>query len=138
MNRVQFGNWVPGAVLRVYSKRHNVWHFGIATSLDASGLMVMHGSKDRAQFALTSYGEFAGDQAVDYTWFPESFETQRAVLSRAESLLGRPFRLLDSNCEDYVNWIVTGVARSPQREQGVLGVLILLFLGGLGGLLVKR
>ncbi len=138
MNRIQFGNWVPGAVLRTYSKRHNVWHFGIAAHLDASGPMVMHGSKDRGQFTLTPYSEFADGQAADYTWFPENLETQEAVLNRAESLLGKPFRLFDSNCEDYVNWIVTGVARSPQREQAVLGVLILLLLGGLGGILVKR
>ena len=29
-----YDNWVPGGVLRVYSKRHNVWHFGIAGSMN--------------------------------------------------------------------------------------------------------
>jgi hypothetical protein len=130
----QYGNWVPGGVLRVYSKRHNVWHFGIAGSMIGT---VMHGSKDIGQFAATSYDEFAQGQPTEYTWLPENYEAQQAVLNRAESLIGRPFRLLNANCEDYVNWIVTGVARSPQREQVALVVLVLVILG-LGGALAVR
>lgn len=127
-----YDNWVPGGVLRVYSKRHNVWHFGIASSVNG---MVMHASKDIGCFTETTYEEFAPDQPTIYTWTPESFENQQEVLSRAESLLGRPFRLLNANCEDYVNWIVTGVARSPQRERaGLAAVLVIvLVIGGLGG-----
>jgi hypothetical protein len=130
MFRQQLGDWVPGGVIRVYSKRHNVWHFGIA---DLNGT-VMHASKDIGQFTVTTYDVFAQGQATEYTWLPESFEKQQEVLSRAESLLGRPFHLLNANCEDYVNWIVTGVARSPQRERAALVALILvLVIGGLGG-----
>ena len=137
MYRVEYGNWVPGAVIRVYSKRHNVWHFGIA-DWSANGPMVMHGSKDRGRFVRTTLDEFADGQTTDYTWLPDTYETQQEVLKRAESLLGNPFRLLNANCEDYVNWIVTGVARSPQRENVALAALILLFLGGIGGALVKK
>ena len=136
---LQYGNWVPGGVLRVYSKRHNVWHFGIAGSTTGT---VMHASKDIGQFTLTSYDEFAQGQPTEYTWLPQSFEAREAVLSRAASLLGRPFHLLNANCEDYVNWIVTGVARSPQRERAALVALILVILfgglGGFGGTLVRR
>jgi hypothetical protein len=135
----QFENWVPGGVLRVYSKRHNVWHVGIASALNG---MVLHASKERGQFILTTYDEFAQGQPAEYTWLPESFEKQEEVLSRAESLLGRPFHLLNANCEDYVNWIVTGVARSPQRERAAVAALILLVifggLGGFGGAVVRR
>jgi len=138
MYRVEYGNWVPGAVIRVYSKRHHVWHVGIADWPGPYGPMVMHGSKDRGQFVRTTFDEFANGEPSDYTWVPDAFETQQAVLGRAESLLGRPFRLLNANCEDYVNWIVTGVARSPQREQVALAALILLFFGGIGGALVSR
>jgi hypothetical protein len=95
--------------------------------------MVMHASKDRGQFVLSALEEFAEGQPLQYTWLPESFEAQQAVLGRAESLLGMPFNLLIANCEDYVNWIVTGVARSPQREQLTLAAaLIILFWGGFG------
>lgn len=131
---LQYGNWVPGGVLRVYSKRHNVWHFGIA---DLQNGMVMHASKDIGQFTTTTYEEFAQDQVTEYSWLPENFQQEQAVLERAGSLLGRPFHLLNANCEDYVNWIVTGVARSPQREQVAL-VLLLLGLGGLGLALSAR
>ena len=54
-----YDNWVPGGVLRVYSKRHNVWHFGIASSMNG---MVMHASKDIGEFTETTYEEFAHDQ----------------------------------------------------------------------------
>src|SRR5215472_8631952 len=135
MHRLEYGNWVPGSVIRVYSKRHHVWHFGIADWPIGLQPMVMHGSKDRGQFVRTTFDEFARGELTSYTWLPESSETQQAVLGRAESLLGKPFRLLNANCEDYVNRIVTGVARSPQREQFALTALILLVLGGIGGAL---
>ena len=131
---LQYGDWVPGAVLRVYSKRHNVWHFGIADSVNG---MVMHASKDIGQFAMTTYEEFAQDQVAEYTWLPENFRKEQEVLARAKSLLGRPFHLLNANCEDYVNWIVTGVARSPQRELAAL-VVLFLAVGGLGLALSAR
>lgn len=76
MSRLQYGNWVPGAVLRVYSKRRGVWHFGIAGSLSVSGPMVVHASKDRGEFVLTTYEEFTEGQPAEYTWMPESFEVQ--------------------------------------------------------------
>jgi len=71
--------------------------------------MVLHGSKDRGQFSVTTFEEFAEGQPITYTWLPPSFEVQQTVLRRAESQIGKPFRLLDSDCEDSVNWIVTGV-----------------------------
>lgn len=137
MNRIQYGNWVPGGVLRVYSKRRAVWHFGIADSLDISGQTVLHASKDRGIFTRTSYEEFSEGQVAEYTWLPDSLESQQTVLARAKTQIGKPYRLIDSDCEDYVNWIVTGVARSPQREQAVVAILIILLLGGLGGMLAK-
>lgn len=134
MDRIQYGNWVPGGVLRVYSKHRGVWHFGIAGRTPG---MVMHGSKDRGQFVETTFAEFADGQASAYTWLPEDWAGQENALNRAESQLGKPFRLLSSNCEDYVNWIVTGVARSPQREQHFaiagLSVLALFLIGGMLG-----
>jgi hypothetical protein len=135
MNRVQHKNWIPGAVLRVYSKRWQVWHFGIAGSLTVQGPMVMHASKDRGQFVLTTCDEFSEGEPIEYTWVPESLEEQQAVLTRAEGQLGNPYRLSDLDCEDYVNWIVTGVARSPQREEVALAVLIFLAVFGIGGML---
>lgn len=54
MHRFEYGNWVPGSVIRVYSKRHNVWHFGIADWLNGHQPTVLHGSKDRGQFVRTT------------------------------------------------------------------------------------
>jgi len=133
MNCIRHSNWIPGGVLRVYSRRYGVWHCGILTWLYGMP-MVMHGSKERGRFALTTYEEFADGQPAQYTWLPESLEIQQAVLSRATSLLGKPFNLFTANCEDDVNWIVTGVARSPQREQAVtMAIVVVLLFGGFGG-----
>lgn len=130
MNRIQYGNWVPGGVLRVYSKRYGVWHFGVAGRTFGC---VMHGSKDRGQFLETTFEEFAEGQPDTYTWLPSDCQQQEEVLVRAESQIGKPYQLLRSNCEDYVNWIVTGVAKSPQRDQHValafLGVLAVSLIG---------
>jgi hypothetical protein len=108
----QVGDWVPGSVVRVFSRRHGVWHFGI---LAANG-WVYHASKDRGMFVLTTFAEFAENQSATYTWKPANYESQQLVLVRAHGQLGNKFDLLTANCEDYVNWIVAGVARSPQRE----------------------
>jgi len=129
MNRIQYGNWIPGGVLRVFSQRRGVWHFGIAAGLG----MVMHASKERGRFVLTTFAEFSEGQHVDYTWLPTTVQQQQAALNRAESQIGKPFYLLTANCEDYVNWIITGVARSPQRELfGVAGLVLGLLACMLG------
>ena len=127
MNRIEYGNWVPGAVLRVFSPRHLVYHYGIAGPLDLGGRpTVYQGSKDRGIFLQTCYEEFADGQQALYTWLPQNFEQQAAALNRTESQVGQAFSLSRANCEDYVNWIVTGIAYSPQRN------FVLLALGIIG------
>ncbi len=129
MNRIEIGSWVPGSVLRVYSPSYLVNHFGIAGSLDQSGRpTVYHASKDRCSLVLTFYEEFAGGQQPVYVWQPQNLEAQQAVLTRAQSLVGRPYDLMRANCEDYVNWIVMGIASSPQRTiigVAALGIVVL-------------
>lgn len=125
-------NWVPGSVIRVFSKNRGVWHFGITGTVWGT---VYHASKELGAFALTDYDQFAWGQDVQYTWFPETAEKRDDVIGRADNLCGKPYRLMAANCEDYVNWIVTGVARSPQRDQAVaLAILLGILGGGLGGL----
>ena len=135
MNRIQYGNWIPGGVVRTWSQKRSVWHFGIAGSLGVHGPVVLHASKDRGEFAATPASEFAEGQTLSYTWLPKNFEEQQLVLNRAESQIGKPFRLLNSNCEDYVNWIVTGTARSPQREKVVAALLLSAVVIGIGAAL---
>lgn len=72
---------------------------------------------------------------MTYAWTPEDYSTQEAVLARAESQLGRRYNLFNANCEDLVNWIITGKARSPQRENAfaltIVAGLVLALLSGL-------
>jgi hypothetical protein len=131
MQPIRYGNWILGGVLRVFSQRRGVWHFGILAGTGPMGWMVMHASKDRGGFVITTFSEFCEGQPVEYTWLPTTYEQQQGVLQRAQSQIGQPYNLLMANCEDYVNWIVTGVARSPQRENLTGVALALVVLGGL-------
>lgn len=126
-----YQDWIPGAVLRVWSARYGVWHFGIASSIPG---YVYHASKDRGQFALTSFTEFSEGQTVTYEWYPESHQVQM-VLNRANGVIGHRYDLFSSNCEDFVNWVITGTARSPQREQTVAALVLLLIVLGVGSAL---
>ena len=127
-----YDNWIPGAALRVWSPRHGVRHFGIAGWVPGT---VYHASKDRGQFVLTSFEEFAEGQPAFYERYPQPHQAQ-TVIARAESVIGHRYDLLASNCEDFVNWIFTGTARSPQREGAIVAALVVLALliVGFGGL----
>ena len=106
----------------------NRGHYGIAgLSLGT----VYHASKDRGAFLLTGFQEFSEGQPAVYIWCPSDLISRNASLLRAASLVGKKYELLTANCEDYVNWIVTGHARSPQRES-VAGAVILALLAILG------
>jgi hypothetical protein len=132
MNKLVRWDRVSGSVVRVYSRPHGVWHYGVLGSPTATGWTVFHASKDRGYFACTSFDEFADGLEVAGVWAPLTSEQQEAILHRASSIVGHPFRLRDSNCEDTVNWIIAGQARSPQRERiAVAAGIVLLF--GFGG-----
>src|SRR6266850_168058 len=45
MNRVEYGNWVPGAVVRFYRKRRGVCHYGIAGPLEMVGMPTVFQAK---------------------------------------------------------------------------------------------
>lgn len=129
MNRSQYGNWIPGAELRVYSRRYGVWHVGILVWVFGVP-MVIHASKDRGMVVQTTLEEFSEGLPVYYGRTSANLEAQNAILLRAQSVLGKPFNLLNADCEDYVNWIITGVARSPQRDGLILAAALLIIFGG--------
>jgi hypothetical protein len=80
MNRPQYENWVPGGVLRVYSKRYNVWHFGILTWLYGQA-MVMHASKERGHFVLTTLDEFAEGEPMQYCAYRKCYPVRLPLKS---------------------------------------------------------
>jgi hypothetical protein len=131
MYRIQYGDWIPGAEVRVYSRRFGVWHVGILVWL-CGVPMAIHASKDHGVVVRTSLEEFSEGLPVYYGRIPANLKTQDAILRRVHNVLGKPFNVLNANCEDYVNWIITGVARSPQREGMVLAAALFIIFG-LGG-----
>jgi hypothetical protein len=130
MNVLQ-SQWIPGAELRVWSRRRLVWHYGIAGWVPGTAV---HASKDRGQVALTSFDEFAEGETVWYGRLPRTFEARQVILDRAQSKIGKPFQLMKANCEDFVNWAITGTANSPQRDRAVGLAFAAAVLGIIAGL----
>lgn len=54
---------------------------------------------------------------------------QRAIVSRAESLLGWKYDLLNFNCDHLVTYAQDGIATSPQLQGLALAFIVALFLG---------
>ena len=54
---------------------------------------------------------------------------QRAIVSRAQSLLGWRYDLLNFNCDHLVTYAQDGVATSPQLQSLALAFAVALFVG---------
>jgi len=57
-----------------------------------------------------------------------SFERRTAV-ERALKLLGKPYSLIDFNCEHFANYVQHGKTESFQVNRGIVGLLILIIVG---------
>lgn len=90
---------------------------------------MIHASKDDGKIVVTSFDEFAEGQQVNYTRQPVSWEEQQTILQRANGRIGAPYNLLNANCEDFVTWVVTGKAQSPQRNQHFAFAIVVIGVG---------
>lgn len=84
------------------------------------GADVVHSDKESGRVVLVHFATFAAGQTVVVqsaqrgSWFE-----QKAIASRALSLLGQEFDLLNLNCEHLVSFAQTGRPESPQLKLGV-------------------
>ncbi len=102
--------------MRVWSWRYLVYHFGIAGPVDVYGRpTVIHNSKRHGGVVWTPLEEFTERAPFSVVWAPANAGQASAAVSRAKGQIGQPFDLWKSNCEDFVNWVVSGTAMSPQR-----------------------
>lgn len=131
---------VPGSVLSVWLPRYGVWHKGVLDWPDYSGVaQVMHNSKSHGGTVSTSLPEFAEGQPYRVIWVPTTREEQDSMIARARQGVGQiRFDLLESNCEDFVNWVKTGKPYSETRDLVFVGLLALAGAGLVVGMARSR
>jgi Lecithin retinol acyltransferase len=122
---------IPGTVLQVWSRQFLVYHKGIVDWYDPiSGQpRVIHSIKG-SFVESTSLAEFANGEPVAILSVPQTRHQQVLVLQRMHSIEGKPYHLLNANCEHVVNWALTGNAHSEQLT--VCALLAVLALGAYG------
>jgi hypothetical protein len=122
---------IPGTVLQVWSRQFLVFHKGIVDWADpiSGHPRVIHSIKGRF-VETTSFAEFANGELVTILSVPQTRQQQVQVLQRMHSIEGKPYHLLNANCEHVVNWALTGDAHSEQLTACAL--LAVLALGVYG------
>lgn len=76
--------------------------------------------------------ESLDDFSPDGTWRVDRRAppgSEAAVIERAFSRIGHPYRLLDWNCEHLISWVLTGKKQSEQLQQAVVVAAVGAFLG---------
>lgn len=114
-------------IRHIYVKRAWYDHHG----LDCGDGTVIHYSGRPGQRGVverTSVDLFAGDQQLHEILHVNRRFTNRETVVRAESRLGEStYRLLQNNCEHFVNWCISGRGYSPQvRAASIAAGLTLL------------
>lgn len=92
-------------------------HRGLVAGQDVFGrIWVIHNPKGGCvRYDLLDV--FADGQEVTIVPGPALSSAQRvAAVKRAQSLLGRPYDLLNFNCDHMVTFALAGVAKSPQLQ----------------------
>lgn len=123
---------IPGTVLQVWSRQFLVFHKGIVDWADPiSGQpRVIHSIKRRF-VESTSLAEFANGEPVSILSVPQTLQQQVLVLKRMHSIEGKPYHLLNANCEHVVNWALTGDAHSEQLTACTLLAVLVLGVYGI-------
>jgi Lecithin retinol acyltransferase len=117
---------VPGSVARFKSKRYGylLYHWGVIDWPDPifRDLRAIHSEKDSV-VKTTSLAEFSEGENLEIIWIPQTAQQQNSMLQRMHSLEGKPYDLFVANCEQVVNWALTGKSFSGQLRLATLLVL---------------
>ncbi|TAJ07883.1 MAG: hypothetical protein EPO61_12200 [Nitrospirae bacterium] len=113
--------YVPGSKVRVWD---GVFHYGIIDWPMQDGTeMVLH-SRKGCGVERTILNGFAQGKPIEVGSVPQSLDEQASILRRARRVIGKPYSLIDANCEHFANWAISGQAFSWQIAVGVLVCLV--------------
>jgi uncharacterized protein YycO len=70
------------------------------------------------------------DKITQVIRFTDSNSERKVLVQKALTRIGKPYNLINYNCEHFINEVKTGVASSPQVKAGLAfgGVLLLAIL----------
>jgi lecithin:retinol acyltransferase len=103
-------------------------HVGIILEVPYFGpIIVAHNDKHRGVEIVTLESFSAGRRVEVDSRVIGGSKVQAEMVRRARSLVGRPYDLLDFNCEHYASYVQTGKAASPQLQ--AVGILALVLVG---------
>lgn len=118
-------NYVPGSILKVWSTRYNVFHYGVVDWPSAFGQpRILHSPKG-GKLCSTALNEFTEGNTPEPTWVPHSREEQVSIISGMRQQIGKPYDLLTANCEHVVSLAATGRSYSPQLQAACFFVAFL-------------
>lgn len=116
---------LPGDRLRVQGR----WatHEGVAIGplRTLPGFWVIHNAMATG-VQLVPFERFSRGKPVTVAFRPHP-RAVPGLIQRAFSILGKPYKLLDWNCQDAMEWVFSGKAESYERDAALgLGLLFLL------------
>ena len=122
----------PGVLYRY--KDMLIKHYGIHTERGT----VIHNHPTFGMVVETSYKEFATGEFVtcvqrEMDWLPDDM-----ILQRARSKIGKNYKLLRYNCEDFINDVRYGKSFSKQRNWAFFILALIPVLVGVIALIKRR
>ena len=118
----------PGDILKVYSAKKFVWHFGIYAG---NGMIIDHAPRNGAH--ERTWDEFSEGEDVYIVPREHDDLPREEILRRARLNLGRwAYNMFNSNCEHFINWCRKGKLKSKQVltiGAIIIGLILAIFFG---------
>ncbi len=105
-----------------------VHHHGIVTGswLDPATnnwcIMVTHTTLRHGGVVVTTLDEFCEGRPIDIVAQPASVEHQQLILATANANIGKPYALLNCNCEHFASFCYTQEAESRQVQSAAVAL----------------
>lgn len=109
-------------------------HHAIYLGRDQNGVeWVSENYKFKGVRCVRAVDYFKNDQGFHITKFQGAWGERVSAVKRALSLLGKPYDLIDFNCEHYAEYVQNGIAKSNQVDTVVevvkTAVVVVLGIG---------
>lgn len=123
----------PGMVLRVWSRRKGVYHYGIASY---NNLVIDHAP--RKGTAIRQWEEFTEGEQVEIVPRKEGDFPAHIIHIRAFNQIGKnTYSVFGLNCEHFASWCMRNKAESLQVREKVIGAAVLGGVAFLGYKLIR-